>query len=115
MRFVCLRSIWFLTALTLAGGTIDAAALPLTPYRYESQAQRHCPDDTVVWLDFRKRIYYFKKQETLRTGLNGELCLPRGSACQPLSSLIAWASVGRTVADGIARNTVGAASGGEIS
>jgi len=25
-----------------------AAATPLTPFRYEAQAQRHCPGDTVV-------------------------------------------------------------------
>ncbi len=31
-----------------------AVAAPLTPFRYEGQAQRHCPADTVVWLDFRK-------------------------------------------------------------
>jgi hypothetical protein len=29
-------------------------ALVLTPFRYEYQAQRHCPADTVVWLDFKK-------------------------------------------------------------
>jgi hypothetical protein len=39
-----------------------AGALPLTPFRYENQAQRHCPDDTVVWLDFRKGKYYSKGQ-----------------------------------------------------
>jgi hypothetical protein len=33
-------------------------ALVLTLFRYEDQAQRHCPVDTVVWLDFKKRKYY---------------------------------------------------------
>lgn len=56
------RAMYLLAALIVAGGATDAAATPLTPYRYEAQAQRHCPDDTVVWLDFRKGIYYLKQQ-----------------------------------------------------
>jgi hypothetical protein len=40
-----------LIILLSATGT---SALPLTPFRYEDQAQRHCPDDVVVWLDFKK-------------------------------------------------------------
>jgi hypothetical protein len=45
-----------LTASIVASGTTNAAATPLTPFRYEAQAQRHCPADAVVWLDFRKGI-----------------------------------------------------------
>jgi hypothetical protein len=30
--------------------------------RGESQAQRHCPADVVVWLDFREGIYYSRRQ-----------------------------------------------------
>jgi hypothetical protein len=45
-----------LTALIVASGTTNAAATPLTPFRYEAQAQGHCPADTVVWLDFREDI-----------------------------------------------------------
>ena len=48
-----------------------AAATPLTPFRYEAQAQRHCPADTVVWLDFRKGIYYAKRQKFYGRGSNG--------------------------------------------
>jgi len=52
--------------------TVDlAAAMPLTPFRYEAQAQRHCPADTVVWLDFRKEIYYSKQQRQYAHGYNG--------------------------------------------
>jgi hypothetical protein len=43
-----MRTVYFLTALIVAAGTTNAAATPLTPFRYEAQAQRHCPDDTVV-------------------------------------------------------------------
>jgi len=48
-----------------------AIALPLTPFRYEAQARRHCPGDTVVWLDFRKEVYYFKRQKRYGQGGTG--------------------------------------------
>ena len=50
-----------------AGG---ATANPLTPFRYEAQAQRHCPADVVV-LDFRKGIYYAKQQRHYAGGFDG--------------------------------------------
>ena len=40
-----------ITALIVAGSVTCAFATPLTPFRYESQAQRHCPADVIVWLD----------------------------------------------------------------
>jgi hypothetical protein len=49
----------------------DAYAIPLTPFRYEAQAQRHCPADAVVWLNFRKRTYYSKGQKRYARGLDG--------------------------------------------
>jgi hypothetical protein len=48
-----------------------AFAIPLTPFRYEAQAQRRCPADTVVWLDFRKGKYYSKGQRQYARGPNG--------------------------------------------
>lgn len=51
--------------------TPAATALPLTPFRYEAQAQRHCPSDTVVWLDFSKERYYFKRQKLYAQGSMG--------------------------------------------
>jgi hypothetical protein len=48
-----------------------AIAVPLTPFRYEAQAQRHCPGDTVVWLDFRKGVYYYRKQNRYAQGATG--------------------------------------------
>jgi hypothetical protein len=60
------------TALIVAaGGMTNVAAMPLTLFRYEAQAQRHCPNDAVVWLDFRKEIYYFKKQRRYGRGSTG--------------------------------------------
>lgn len=49
----------------------DGNAVPLTPFRYAAQAQRHCPGDTVVWLDFRKRRYYLKGQRHYALGQTG--------------------------------------------
>jgi len=70
------RAIFLLTILMVTAGTNMAAATPLTPFRYEAQAQRHCPVDQVVWLDFRKGIYYAKRQKFYGRGSNGSFaCL----------------------------------------
>jgi hypothetical protein len=60
-----------ITALIVACGVADAFAIPLTPFRYESQAQRHCPADVIVWLDLRKGIYYSKRQRWYSRGFTG--------------------------------------------
>jgi len=52
-------------------GASPADAIPLTPFRYESQAQRHCPADVVVWLDLGKGIYYSKRQRRYGRGFTG--------------------------------------------
>ncbi|MCA6112301.1 hypothetical protein [Bradyrhizobium cenepequi] len=49
----------------------EAKAVPLTPFRYQAQAQRHCPDDSVVWLDFRRTRYYLKGQKRYGRGHTG--------------------------------------------
>ena len=49
----------------------SAIAQSLTPFRYEAQAQRHCPDDTVVWLDFARGRYYLKGQRRYASGYSG--------------------------------------------
>ncbi|WP_414643736.1 hypothetical protein [Bradyrhizobium sp.] len=59
------------TFLCVVSTPTGVAALPLTPFRYQDQAQRHCPADTVVWLDFRKRIYYSRKQRNYARGFSG--------------------------------------------
>jgi hypothetical protein len=71
MRTSPMRQLCLLTTLIVVSGTTNVAAMPLTPFRYETQAQRHCPDDTVVWLDFRKGIYYFKRQNRYAQGSTG--------------------------------------------
>jgi hypothetical protein len=70
-----LPTLWCIIGLTTAlitmVGARDACAVPFTPFRYEAQAQRHCPADTVVWLDFRKHTYYSKGQKHYARGLHG--------------------------------------------
>jgi hypothetical protein len=69
-------------ATMLDAGTAEVSATPLTPFRYEAQAQRHCPGDKVVWLDFRKGVYYRKGQKLYGQGFDGSfVCLTeaRGS------------------------------------
>jgi hypothetical protein len=60
-----------LAAFLCMCGAQGAKAIPLTPFRYEAQAQRHCPGDTVVWLDFRKGRYYLKGQRRYALGQSG--------------------------------------------
>jgi hypothetical protein len=60
-----------ITALIVACGFAGASANPLTPFRYESQAQRHCPADVIVWLDLGQGIYYSKRQRRYGRGLSG--------------------------------------------
>jgi hypothetical protein len=71
MRLSLAHAICLLTAFAVVGGTSNATASPLSPFRYEAQAQRHCPADTVVWLDFRKGIYYLKRQNRYARGSTG--------------------------------------------
>jgi hypothetical protein len=71
MRSKLTHAICLLAALVISGGGTNAFATPLSPFRYEAQAQRHCPADTVVWLDFRKMIYYFKRQKRYAQGSTG--------------------------------------------
>ena len=58
-------------AITIGAGSAEVSASPLTPFRYEAQAQRHCPHDKVVWLDFRKGVYYRKGQKRYGQGFDG--------------------------------------------
>lgn len=37
-------------------------------FQTEAMAKLHCPNDTVVWLDFTKRRYYTEKQRLYGRG-----------------------------------------------
>ena len=70
------RPIGLAIALMVALTATGSRAQVLSPFRYEDQAQRHCPADTVVWLDFRKPKYYFSSQKLYGSGLHGSfVCL----------------------------------------
>jgi hypothetical protein len=71
MQILLKNAIRLLTALIVAGGATNAAATPLSPFRYEAQAQRHCLNDAVVWLDFAKGVYYLKGQKRYARGATG--------------------------------------------
>jgi hypothetical protein len=60
-----------LMASVLACDAGGALANPLTTFRYEAQAQRHCPSDSIVWLDLGKGIYYTKQQRRYGRGFTG--------------------------------------------
>ena len=62
--------IWFAGALAAASHANDVSA-QLTLFGTELQAQQHCPNDTVVWLDFQKRIYYVAGQRLYAQGRMG--------------------------------------------
>ena len=78
-RYSNREAIWPLSiavALLVVLMAADARAQVLTPFRYQDQAQRHCPADTVVWLDFKKRRYYFGNQKLYGGGFHGSfVCL----------------------------------------
>jgi hypothetical protein len=67
----------------------EARALMLTPFRHEDQAQRHCPADTVVWLDFKKRRYYLSSQTLYGSGFHGSfVCLQEARRSRYRRSLL---------------------------
>lgn len=69
-------AIMLAAAILVGAGGAEVSATPLTPFRDRAQAQRHCPHDQVVWLDFRKGVYYGKGQKRFGQGFDGSfVCL----------------------------------------
>lgn len=63
---------WSAMFFALISSASDGAmAQVLTPFRYEFQAQRHCPGEAIVWLDFQKGRYYLKGQRRYAAGYSG--------------------------------------------
>ena len=55
---------------------VGDAAAQLSLFRTALQAQQHCPNDSVVWIDPRKRIYYVEGQRRYGQGSTGTfVCL----------------------------------------
>jgi hypothetical protein len=71
MRSSAVHSFGAVVALIVAGWATSVSALPLALFRYEAQAQRHCPHDVVVWLDFRRERYYSSRQKRYAQGSTG--------------------------------------------
>ncbi|TYO67394.1 hypothetical protein FXV83_07155 [Bradyrhizobium hipponense] len=62
--------------MVFGAGATEVSAGPLTPFRDEAQAQRYCAGDKVVWLDFRKGLYYAKGLKRYGKGFDGSfVCL----------------------------------------
>jgi hypothetical protein len=71
MSISILRAIGVAAMLAVASGNEGATAQPLSLFRTEVQAQQHCSDDTVVWLDFQTQRYYVPGQRRYGQGFNG--------------------------------------------
>jgi len=73
---------------TLLDLTVEEACVKYG-FRYEAQAQLHCPGDTVVWLDFRKRRYYARGRRLYGRGFDGSfVCLQEARSSQYRRSLL---------------------------
>ena len=79
MRIVLTLIVSIQAVLVMAACATQAVATSLTPFRYEAQAQRHCPGDTVVWLDLPRGVYYLKGQRRYARGASGSFVC-RGEA-----------------------------------
>src|SRR5580700_8645206 len=59
-------------ALLLPGVVIAATpTAPLTTYPTAQDAQQHCPEDLVVWLDSPTRTYHYRGQRWYGSTKNG--------------------------------------------
>jgi hypothetical protein len=47
-------------ALALSRAACGGSPVVLTAFRTEQQAQEHCPEDTIVWLDPQSGMYQLK-------------------------------------------------------
>jgi hypothetical protein len=69
MRSLPVHGFVLFVALIVAGRVTSVSAMSL--FRYEAQAQSHCPHDIVVWLDFRRQVYYSSRQKRYAQGGTG--------------------------------------------
>ena len=56
----------FVAALTISFAPDASAQMGI--FNNEAFAQMHCPNDEVVWLDFKKRRYYTRGQRQYERG-----------------------------------------------
>ena len=62
-----------LLTASIAGATALALSpsAPLSTFPSETQAQQHCPGETVVWLNFPTAVYHYKGQRWYGTTVPG--------------------------------------------
>jgi hypothetical protein len=83
-----LSCMWLVTTLVAASHANHASA-QLSLFQTEMQAQQHCPNDAVVWLDLHKRIYYIKGQRLYAQGGTGTfVCQEEARASRYSRSLL---------------------------
>jgi hypothetical protein len=71
--------------------TADAEAQGLGLFRLKLQAQQHCPNDTVVWLDLKRRIYYVQGQRQYGRGRTAVfVCRKEAQRSGNRRSLLGW-------------------------
>lgn len=58
-----------IAALAVLFAPVGAKAMGI--FQTETMAQLHCPNDEVVWLDFKKRRYYTRGQRLYEHGRTG--------------------------------------------
>ena len=69
----------------------NAEAQGLGLFRVEGQAQQHCPNDTVVWLDLTKRTYYLQGQHQYGRGRTAVFaCRKEARRSGNRRSLLGW-------------------------
>jgi hypothetical protein len=70
LRLVLLLALLLSLSCAHRPGLADPSGT-LTLYATEQQAQKHCPKDTVVWLNLPSGIYHFKGQRWYSNTNNG--------------------------------------------
>jgi hypothetical protein len=69
---ILLRFLSSLALMTLPGFAVAASpATPLANFPTAQEAQQHCPDDLVVWLDPATRTYHYRGQRWYGSTKNG--------------------------------------------
>ena len=61
----------FVLILFLATAPAFADTEPMPLFSTEAAAQRHCPDDQVVWLYLKPGVYYLKGSKRYGADTNG--------------------------------------------
>jgi hypothetical protein len=84
-----LKTLTVLATIMIVQLCATGAAFPLALFRYEDEAQRHCPTDSVVWLDFKKGKYYLSGQRLYGHGFHGTyVCLQEARGSRYRRSLL---------------------------